>query len=231
MSKIVKGIKRIVKKVFKGVKKVFKKITSSKLGKILLIGAAIYTGGVLFGAWGSTGPMSGIYGAWSGGAAAAGAETAGAITSAAPALAPEIATTAAAAQTAAPAAIAAAPTVTGAGGVLSATPFGVPAMGTVAPSALPTLAATAPAAAAPGFLSSIGTYAAQNPLLTSMALQGVAGALSPDEMDMAREQERIRRERWANLQDVGDIGLGIQSAEDRTLRSLSGVPWHQRLRR
>ena len=83
MSKIVKGIKKAVKKVFKGVKKVFKKIVKSTIGKVLLAAVVIYTGGVLMGAWGSTGPMSGLFGSWSGTATAAttGAEVAGATAS------------------------------------------------------------------------------------------------------------------------------------------------------
>ena len=56
MSKIVKGIKKVVKKVFKGVKKVFKKIVKSWIGKVILAAIVIYTGGVLLGAWGSAGP-------------------------------------------------------------------------------------------------------------------------------------------------------------------------------
>ena len=44
----------------------FKKIASSAIGKIILIAAAIYTGGVALGHWGASGPLSGIHGAWSG---------------------------------------------------------------------------------------------------------------------------------------------------------------------
>jgi hypothetical protein len=51
MTAFAKGVKKVVKKVVKGVKKIYKKITESKLGKALLIGAAIFTGGAALGFW------------------------------------------------------------------------------------------------------------------------------------------------------------------------------------
>jgi hypothetical protein len=55
LKKILKGAKKIVKKVFKGAKKIVKavkKFAKSKIGKTLLLGAAIYFGGQALGAWG-----------------------------------------------------------------------------------------------------------------------------------------------------------------------------------
>jgi hypothetical protein len=57
MSKVAKGIGKAVSGVARGVKKVFNKVVGSKLGKIVLIAAAIYFGGVALGAWG--GPVAG----------------------------------------------------------------------------------------------------------------------------------------------------------------------------
>lgn len=69
MSSVVKGVKKVVsgvgnaiKKVVKGIGTVFKKVWDSPIGKIAIIAAAIYTGGVALGAW--AGPS------WLGGAAA-----------------------------------------------------------------------------------------------------------------------------------------------------------------
>lgn len=70
MSKVFKGFRKGIKSIWKGIKKIFKKITSSTIGKIALGAVAIYTGGVLLGAWGSTGPLASLHGAWAGGATA-----------------------------------------------------------------------------------------------------------------------------------------------------------------
>ena len=225
MSKVVKGVFKGVKKIVKGVTKVFKKIASSKLGKIILAGVAIYTGGVLMGAWGQTGPMSGLFGKIAGGAASGAgggaAATGGAV----------VAPTVAAPVTAASTAPALASTV-GAGAPVVEAGAG--------------LAGAGAGQAAPGFLSSAGNFLAQagkstlayaqkNPLITSTILQGVAGALSPDEEDLMRERERIRKERFAGLYDSSNIDIGGLGGVPRSnaggarLRDLSGVPWHQRL--
>lgn len=58
MSKIFKGIAKVAKKIFKTIKKVFKKVWSSPLGKVLLFAAVVYTGGVIAGSWGGSGPLS-----------------------------------------------------------------------------------------------------------------------------------------------------------------------------
>jgi len=62
MSGLIKSVGRAVKKVVSGVKKVFKKIASSKIGKVILIAAAIYLGGAALGAWQS--PFASINGAF-----------------------------------------------------------------------------------------------------------------------------------------------------------------------
>lgn len=227
MSKIVKGIGKVFKKVFKKIKKVFKKIIKSPLGKILMLGAAIYTGGVAFGAWGSTGPLSGMYGVLGGAPTAAAAQ--GAITTAAPALAPEIATSAlgSALGSAAPAVSAIAP----AAAMSAAAP--VVELGTG-------MAMSGAGVQAPGFLASAGnligeaatgiaSFAKANPMITQMALQGVSAALTPDQIDIMNEQEKIRRSRYDSLSDVGNVSLGMSGATT-PLTSTSGVPWHERLR-
>ena len=202
MSKIVKGIIKHTKKSIKSSNKIFKKVAKSAIGKIILAAIVIYTGGVLLGAWGATGPMSGMFGAWGGTTATAGATT-GATAGA---------TAATAAETAAVVEGAAA-----AGGGLS--------------TAVETAAVLEGAgAAAPGLLSQAGTWMAANPIPTAMAMKGASAALSPDQEDMMREQERIRRERFASLSGVGDIDIGMR-ASGTPVTSMSGVPWHERLKR
>jgi hypothetical protein len=51
MTGLVKSVGKAIKKVVSGVKKVFKKIASSKIGKVLLIAAAVYLGGAALSMW------------------------------------------------------------------------------------------------------------------------------------------------------------------------------------
>jgi hypothetical protein len=93
MGSVLKGIGKAVKGIFKGIKKVFSavgkavsKIFGSKLGKILLVAAAIFTGGAALGLWATPfATAAGTAGAGVGMNAAAGmtAGTAGVSTAAA----------------------------------------------------------------------------------------------------------------------------------------------------
>ncbi len=195
MSKVFKGIGKVVKNIGRGIKKVFKKVIKSKLFKIALVAVAVYFGGAALGLWGSGGAAAGA-----GAAAVPGASTAsaGLATTAASTAAPTVAATTgvgaglatgaevSAALTAAPSVIA--PTVT-AGGA------GLATAGEVAGA----LTATE-AAAAPSFLAQLGTgakavgsFMQANPLLTAVGMQGISSALSPDEEDLLRAQEDMRK--------------------------------------
>ena len=58
MSKVVKAVKKHVKRVGKALKSVFKsftKLLGSKIGKIALLGLAIFTAGGALGLWGGAG--------------------------------------------------------------------------------------------------------------------------------------------------------------------------------
>ncbi len=69
LKKLKKGLKRIfkgVKKVFKKVVKAFGKIAGSKFGKILMLAAAVFTGGVALGAWSAWGGFSTAAGGFAG---------------------------------------------------------------------------------------------------------------------------------------------------------------------
>lgn len=135
------GLKRLFKKIGKGLKRAFK----SKLGKLMLTGAALYfTGGAGLAAKGTGGT-----------AAQAGAEAGKSALDA----------------------------VSGAGGDI---PTG-------------------------GFLNKaikgVGSFVERNPMASSMLFNAVASASAPDEIDLLREQERIRRQRWQNMEVPDSIGI------------------------
>jgi hypothetical protein len=202
MSGIIKGIKKVAKGIFKGAKKIFKKITSSTIGKVLIGAAVIYTGGVLLGSWGQTGPLSSMFGAWGGGTAAG---TAGLGSPAAPAVA------ATAGGAALPPAAAGAATIAGGAALPPATLGAATQTG--------------------GILSGVSQWAQANPLLATAGLQGISSALAPDEEDMLRLREEARQERYSSLIGAGDIDLGIRPSSTEPLKDISGVPWHERLKR
>lgn len=212
------GLKKGIKKIFSGIGKFFKKITDSKLGKALLIGAAIFVGGAMLGAW--QGP------AWLNGGAAAGAEAGAA--SAAPIAAPtagSMASSTAAGEAAAAAsateagAVAAGgmeaaaagaavpeavvtsglPAASGGGGGLisqvgAAAPFDATAGG-----AAEVIGGFTPASAPTGFLGKAGAFIDKHPMLAygSMMAGGqmLAGAMAPDPYDQYVQQARHDRRR------------------------------------
>lgn len=207
MSKIVKGVFKGIKKIVKGVTKTFKSILKSPLGKALLLAAVIYTGGAALGYWQS--PFASINGALTGGgvseSAAAAALEGGGAAGAAGATGTAAATEAAAAGA-------------GAAGAGSATAAEIAASG-----AVPSIA-TSPAGYALN-MSAAGTGAAKtggliasamnNPLSQYALIQAGAGALesafSPNEVDLMREQQRIRQEeidRQNQNYNVGGIDVG-----------------------
>ncbi len=225
MSGIIKSVRKAIrtvgsgaKKIIKGVKKVFKKVASSTIGKVILAALVIYTGGVVMGAWGSTGPMSGIYGAWGGGVAT----SAGGVTSAA-AGAGGVPSGASALSSVA----SAMPAATQAGGA------GLIAAETAATVGTGIGAVQQPAQ---GFLASAGetlTGAAdwmeKHKLATAIGFKGLSSALSPDEEDLIRMQEESRKRRWSSLEGLSDMNFGVRPGRS-TLLDSSGRPWHERLR-
>ncbi len=193
MSKFAKGIGKAVKNILKGLKKGFKAVFKSPVGKILLIAAAVYSGGVALGAWGgaagATGAASaaGAAGA-TGGTAAAGATGAGAATTAG----------------------VGSGITTGLGATGISTGVGTGVASTGAAGALSSLTP-----ATQGFLSTAGsgllsagkglaTYAEANPLLASVALQGLSGALASDP---AEEEAKRRRQQYSTLTDASKIKI------------------------
>lgn len=72
-------------------------------------------------------------------------------------------------------------------------------------------AATSTSVAGKGFLnraiSGIGGFVEKNPMASSMIFNAAASALSPDETELMEEQERIRQQRWQNIQVPRGIGI------------------------
>jgi hypothetical protein len=239
MSKVIKGIGKAVKGLVKGVKKVFKKITDSKIGKVILIAAAIYLGGAAFGMWNS--PFQSINGVFVKGASNAAAGS--------------VASTAAPVVESAPAFVAgggdvAASTVanaatSGASGAAAGNAITNSAMGAFEPGVasnsakLGSMVGQSTANLGSGDVVSKGivnrllsgartklaetaTWAKENPILAATGLNAVAGAASPDEMDIIElrrrqdEEDRLRREK--NLSDVAGIDLRISP------RPINGQP-------
>lgn len=238
--KVIKGVGKAVKGLVKGVKKVFKKITDSKIGKALLIAATIYFGGAALGAWNS--PFASVNGAWTqaGSMASRGLSAKGtaAVASSAPVVesAPAFvagggdvagATVANAATGGAAAGntAAAANTATNAAKANSlinqATGNGIPGWqggGATGGSAAASNEVSKGIVnrllnGAQTRLQNTKTWAKDNPILAATGLNAVAGAMSPDELDIIEqrrkwdEDDRKRRER--NL-DVTGIDLRIQ---------------------
>jgi hypothetical protein len=266
----MKVIKSAGKSIGNALKKVYKEVTSSKVGKSLLIAATVYIGGAALGAWNS--PFTSINGvlAKGGGTAATGGSKAaailegGATTGASTGAAAGASTTGGtvnlgslgatktAASSALPGTASAAP-ISAAGGTgtmnLAAltTPGAPPAIaGTAANAGINAAAATgAGTAAAEGVTKGIigktmakagdaakavGTFVKDEPMLAYMGMNALSSALSPDEMDIMREQERLRQEREdrerarqeRNL-DVAGINIGIKPT-GRALTDSSGNP-------
>jgi hypothetical protein len=174
-----------LKKIFKHVTKVFKKVISSKLFKVALIAAAIYTGGAALGAWGG--------GAGAGTAAAAGTTAAG---TTAGATAGEVA--------------AANMSLVGGGEAVGG-------MGT-AGGLTATEQAVLDAGAKKGIIGNVikgigdaagkvGGFVEKHPMASAMGANAIASATSQDEEDLLKEQERIRRSRYQNMQVPGSVGI------------------------
>lgn len=157
--------------------KVFKEVIKSDFGKVLMVAAAIYTGGAAYGAWGGTGASTGL--------AATGSEL-GALgaTGAAPAATSGLAAT------------------TGAGaveGAAATTAAGVEGTAATA-AATPTLATGAAGeatmgASLKGAASSMLNFVEAHPAATLMAGNMLQSAFTPTAAEQEEEIARNRRER------------------------------------
>lgn len=196
MSKVVKGLKKGVKKIFKGVKKVFKKITSSTIGKVILGAALIYFGGAALGYWGGAGTGAGA-GAGVGLTGTEAAATAGATTLESSAAMEALAASQAGGTVAQ-------------GALMGSGVTGAEASALMAGSSGGGLWAGA-ADTLKGFTESKAGQAA--------IAGGVAAAFSPNEIDLAKEQERLEKRRIARANQnyaVGGLNIGFGVANNAT---------------
>ena len=230
LSKTASSIKGAVKRVASGVKKVFKKVTSSKIGKIVMIGAAIYLGGAALGAWSIPGQSAfamNVNGAWTAAGsqasqlaagsqvgtvtAGAGVDTAAGITTSeslmgVDAAAGELSMEEIIAQGAAEGSTA-----------LSNIPLGQPEMygmvgsGNLSPTVDPTLTETVV-----GGAKSAGKWAMENPLLTAVGVHSISNAAAADDQRKAEKEQREYEEyerdrmekRYDRNMDVSHIRFG-----------------------
>jgi hypothetical protein len=226
-------VKKIVsagKSLVKGVKKAFKEVTKSKIGKALLIAATIYVGGGMLGAWNT--PFSSINGilAKGGGQAAAkaGESTAqsflaGSGTEAAAVAAPTGFTPS----------VTTAATSTGTGSIN---------LGAMGAQAGTNAAVTGgQEVAKQGMLKSAmaktgeiagntAGWMAKNPVPSFMAMNAITAAMSPDEVDLMREQSKILEEREAGERErrernlsIAGIDIGVKPS-GKPLVDMSGNP-------
>jgi len=224
------------KNILSGINKVFKSVISSDLGKIVIAAAVIYTGGVLLGTWGATGPLSGMYGAWGGGAAAVTTGTSEALGAT---TIPQFA----------------APNLGATTSEFLASSAAVPSIAEVGASQLPAVGLSASGGVVGGgaglpaletgiggggstglnyFQKALGAIK-DNQLASFMAFQGLSSALTPDPVtpiDQMREQDRLRKERFESLKGVGNIDLSRLAPQSNQpiLSNTTGRPWHERLR-
>lgn len=204
------------KKLLKGASKVFKKVWNSKIGRIVIIAAAVYFGGAALGYWNS--PIAAINGSLANtplvGANARAATTAAAGPGAA----------GGGAGVAAPEALSSASLGTGSAGA------GI--VENAAEQSLKSYLSTnlAGSAGEPGIIGKVlsgvgkvGSWMSKNQLVTAVGLSGLANALTPSEIEEAEDARRDRvREMNQRMSDIGSINIGI-SPVDRSSRPVQQV--------
>lgn len=252
MSKIIKKANELRKKSWNSTKKVFRKITSTTIGKVILVAAAIWLGGAALGAWNSGigavdgalvagGGAGGGAGGLAGGAAGVPASTAASNAAAAASVPAGIETVSVVGSTT--------PGLTvgqvagGAGTAGAAAAATAPPAGPTAPvqnvdlsgvqGTAEQAAASAGEEASKGLISKMmnpvqkmATWAADNPIPSMMLVNGVGTALSPDAIDLAKEQaaqDEETRKRWEENLSVGNIDLGFRP-NVRGLQYNNGAP-------
>ena len=219
----------MVQKVKSAIKKVFK----SKVFKVIAAAALIYVGGAALGAWKAGGSLAKINGILvKGGGAASGAggtaATGSAVGAAAtPALGPVAATTAAAptAGTTIANGLIPAGVGTGTGAVAGAAPAVLPAgggvtLGNVAADTLATQGAKKGVISrmmegAGNVAQAAGSFANKYPLPTAMIAQGVAGALTPDQMEIEQEKQRLAIEEDDRQRRIRNENLRMDGTESQ----------------
>lgn len=111
-------------------------------------------------------------------------------------------------------------TTTAGAGTATAGTAGTGTAGTAASGAGATTTGAAASAAKTGSVlgklgkvaKGVGGFVKNNPMASAMIMNAVGSAVSPDEIDIMREQEEIRRNRWRNMEVPDDIGLNTTQA-------------------
>jgi len=211
---IWKGIKKTTKKVFKKTKEYWDKFRKSAVGKVIMVAAAIYFGGVALGAWGGSGSTAML----AADAAAATTEAAAIGSQAGLAgLAPEAMsftaaeTAAAASQGAIASQTAAAAELAALGG--SAGAASIPVEATSMAGAAGSKAGAA-AATEQGLIGKGLSWAAANPELTIAGGQALSAAMADDPYDTWRQEQEYLRNKSNVAGIYGDgggspIGMGL----------------------
>lgn len=249
MTGMARKLNQLRKKSWNSTKKVFKKLTSTTIGKVILVAAAIWLGGAALGAWNSgIGAVDGALVAGGSGAGGAGGLAGGAGEAIGTSAAASNAAAAASIPTGAEIITVTAPAATGgggtalAGGVASAALPGATTRPTQLPANTPTpeaastkdmIAHGAQGTETKGLISKLmnpvqklATWGADNPLPAMMLVNGVGSAMSPDAIDLAKEQEEQderTRQRWQDNLSVGSIDLGFRPRTD-PLQYNNGAP-------
>lgn len=203
--KAVKGVGKAISGIAKGLVKVVKKVASSKIGKIALMAGAMYLTGGAAGMW--TTPFASINGALVGAGSAGGTSLSSALLSgnavagAGGGVAGAIAGTGSA--------------ITGAGGTVAGTSLGAGTGGGIISNAFKGVT---------GFIKA-------NPMASAMALNAASSALSPDEIDLEQERNRLKleeeqamRDRIAKNLNVSGVNLGISPSNNKVLYDNQGNP-------
>lgn len=238
---LLKKLKKGLKRVFKGVKKIFKKavkfigkIAGSKFGKVLMLAAAVFSGGVALGAWSSWGGFTAsgsgffaqkfipginkIMSVMTGGAAGggtgplAGKVAGGAVPKPGPSAGQVMAQTPTGMPGASMASPVTAPGATTSASGISMQPAGSQTLGSITNAAGQTIGA-APGreslmARALGWAKSTG---GQN-LIGSMLEGYERGEEMDDQLDYLRERDRRVDDLWANY-DSSDIQIGVDTPQ------------------
>lgn len=254
MSKIIKKANELRKKSWNSTKKAFRKVASSTIGKIILVAAAIWLGGAALGAWNSgIGAVDGALVAGGSGGAATGATLAPGGGVLAPSAGGGAAAVIPASQTAGQAlassvmpsavggtgqSLAGSAAATQGASVAAAAPSATPTSGVMLPGGLGAASETGAAVAKKGLISKMmtpvgkmATWAADNPIPSMMIMNGIGNALSPDAIDLAKQQEEQdaeTRRRWEENLQVGNVDLGFRSTRQPLLYQSGGEVYDPR---
>ena len=222
-KKVLGVVDPIGKRIANGLKKVFHKVWENPIGKVVIIAVAVYFTGGLAGWWKT--PFTGAAGGAVAGAAPVAGASAPAVTGGALSGGAGNATllggTASGAGAATSGEILAGAGLNANFGLATTAELGGYGAATGAGAAVGGGVGSG-AAAGGGILGkvmstvkAVGSFAAENQVLTAMALSGVSSAMQPDPYEAYEKAEKERRKLWERNTAVQDIDIGIRPNPDR----------------